>query len=111
MHWLRSRNAALVLSAVAAFSTYFCMYAFRKPFSAGTYEDQELWGFGLKSLLVTSQLLGYVLSKFIGIKVISEMPARYRALGIVGLIGFAELALIGFATLPMPVKVVCLRCP
>lgn len=108
MHWLWSRNAALILSAVAAFSTYFCMYAFRKPFSAGTYEDQELWGFGLKSLLVTSQLLGYVLSKFIGIKVISEMPAKYRALGIVGLIGFAELALIGFAILPMPFKVVCL---
>ncbi|MFN3192078.1 MAG: DUF5690 family protein [Aureliella sp.] len=108
MVWLKHRNAALVLSACAAFSTYFCMYAFRKPFSAGTFEDQELWGFGLKSLLVTSQLLGYVLSKFIGIKVISEMPSKYRAISILGLIGFAELALVGFATLPTPAKVVCL---
>ena len=25
---------------VAAFSTYFCMYAFRKPFTAGTFEGE-----------------------------------------------------------------------
>jgi uncharacterized membrane protein YciS (DUF1049 family) len=97
----RSRIGPMLLAAIAAFSAYFCMYAFRKPFSAATYEGLELWGFALKGLLVTSQLFGYMLSKFIGIKVISEMPARYRAISILGLIGFAELALVGFAYGPM----------
>ncbi|MCA9067989.1 MAG: hypothetical protein KDA84_03665, partial [Planctomycetaceae bacterium] len=84
---------------------YFCMYAFRKPFTAGTFEGQEIWGLGLKTTLVISQLLGYMLSKFIGIKVISEMRAEYRAATIVGLILTAEAALVGFAYAPLPLKV------
>lgn len=100
----RNGAATLWLAAGAAFCTYFCMYAFRKPFTAATFEGQELWGFSLKSTLVISQLLGYMLSKFIGIKVVSELPARYRAVGILALIGTAELALIGYATLPMAAK-------
>ncbi len=95
----------LVVAAAAAFCTYFCMYAFRKPFTAGTFESQELWGFGLKTVLVVSQLLGYMLSKFIGIKVVSEMDAKHRAATIVALILAAELALVGFAFLPLPLKV------
>lgn len=98
-------GASLWLAATAAFCTYFCMYAFRKPFTAGTFDDQELWGLGLKGVLVIAQLLGYMLSKFIGIKVVSEMRAEYRALSIVGLIAIAELALVGFAYVPAPLKV------
>ncbi|APZ92661.1 DUF5690 family protein [Fuerstiella marisgermanici] len=94
-----------LIAAVAAFSVYFCMYAFRKPFTAGTYEGQELYGLGLKSLLVLSQLCGYMLSKFIGVKVVSEMPRSRRAAAMVGLMLWAELALVGFAFLPMPGKV------
>lgn len=98
----------LVVAAVAAFCTYFCMYAFRKPFAAGTYDDQAISGVALKTVLVISQLLGYMLSKFIGIKVVSEMPSRRRGPTILGLIVFAELALVGFAFVPVPVKVVML---
>jgi uncharacterized membrane protein len=58
---------------VAAFGTYFCMYAFRKPFAAGTYADLEFAGMNYKILLIITQVAGYTLSKFIGIKVISEM--------------------------------------
>lgn len=85
----------------AAFGTYFCMYAFRKPFTAGTF-DVMYWGFGFKSILITSQVTGYMLSKFIGIKVISEMAPQRRSIMILGLIGFAELALLGFAVVPRP---------
>ena len=67
---------------VAAFGTYFCMYAFRKPFTAATYEGIEWLGIGYKTILVAAQVFGYTLSKFIGIKVVSEMPARYRAIAI-----------------------------
>lgn len=35
--------------AAAAFATYFCMYAFRKPFTVGTYEGYALWGETTKS--------------------------------------------------------------
>jgi hypothetical protein len=93
------------MAAAAAFCTYFCMYAFRKPFTAATFEGQEAFGLSLKAVLVISQLTGYLLSKVIGVKVISEMRSQSRALAIVGLIGLAEAALVGFAVLPLPLKV------
>jgi hypothetical protein len=95
----------LLATAAAAFCTYFCMYAFRKPFTAGTFEGEQFLGCGLKATLVISQLLGYVLAKFIGIKVISEMGGERRAAAIVGLIVMAELALVGFAFVPAPLNV------
>jgi hypothetical protein len=49
-----------------------------------------------------------MLSKFIGIKVVSEMPGERRAAAIVGLILAAEAALVGFAVAPVPLKVVML---
>ena len=97
-----------VLAAAAAFAVYFCMYAFRKPFTAGTFDDQQIFGFGLKTVLVLSQLCGYMLSKFIGVKVISELPRSRRAIALTALIGTAELALVGFGYLPTPFKVVML---
>ncbi|MBD3676066.1 MAG: hypothetical protein HUJ26_21360 [Planctomycetaceae bacterium] len=103
-----SSGSQLLIAAAAAFCTYFCMYAFRKPFTAATFEGETLFGAGLKTVLVVSQLLGYMLSKFIGIKVVSEMPAKARAWGIVGLILFAEAALVGFALVPLNVKFVML---
>ena len=78
------------------------MYAFRKPFTAGTFEDQVWLGIGFKTILVSAQVTGYTISKFIGIKVISEMPAKYRAISILGLIAVAEIALLLFAVTPVP---------
>ena len=106
--WLRNRLADAnpawfsIYCIVAAFGTYFCMYAFRKPFTAATYEGQVWLGIGLKTILVAAQVSGYTLSKFIGIKVVSEMPAHKRAVTILGLIGIAELALLLFAITPVP---------
>lgn len=93
-------TVGLVTAAAAAFGTYFCMYAFRKPFSAGTFEGQAMWGLGLKSVLVLAQGAGYMLSKFLGIKIISEMQPQQRAVWLVSLITGAELALVGFAMVP-----------
>ncbi len=78
------------------------MYAFRKPFAAGTYDEMGLLPFGLdyKTGLLIAQVIGYALSKFIGIRVISEFGRRGRALGILGLIGTSWLALLLFALLP-----------
>ena len=46
--------------------------------------------------------MGYALSKFLGIKFVSEASSRYREVLILGLIGCAELALLGFALVPPP---------
>jgi hypothetical protein len=99
-----SRGAWSVFSwsLVAAFGTYFCMYAFRKPFTAAKFEDFALWGVQYKVILVTAQVFGYMLSKFIGIKVVSEMPPGRRVALLLALIGVAELTLIGFGVTPVP---------
>jgi len=105
------RRRALSPSAwcvVAAFGTYFCMYAFRKPFTAGTYVEPWLGGAGFKSILVIAQVLGYTLSKFIGIKVVAEIGPRRRAILVLVLIGCAELALLLFAVTPAPFNVLWL---
>ena len=98
----------LLQAAVAAFGAYFCMYAFRKPFTVATFEGLTYWGIDYKILLIIAQILGYTLSKFIGIKVISEMPRHKRTLCLLGFIGFAELALLGFALIPAPYNIACL---
>ncbi|MEM9827533.1 MAG: DUF5690 family protein [Planctomycetota bacterium] len=87
---------------VAAFGTYFCMYGFRKPFTAATYDDTIWLGLGFKTILVAAQVAGYTLAKFIGIRFVSELPGQYRALVILGLIVIAELALLLFAVTPVP---------
>lgn len=95
-------------AVAAAFGCYFCMYAFRKPFTAAAFADTTLWGVGFKTVLVTAQVSGYMLSKFIGIKVISEMPPQRRAVTLLGLIVVAEIALLLFAVLPRPINALCL---
>lgn len=97
-----SKPFFIVWCMLAAFGTYFCMYAFRKPFNAGTYEGLSLWGIHYKTVLIISQVFGYMLSKFIGIKVISELKSTSRSKLIIGLILFAEIALLLFGLVPHP---------
>jgi hypothetical protein len=107
--WLAGASP-VVFSAwaiVAAFSTYFSMYAYRKPFAVGTFEGSVAVPFGLpevdyKIALVIAQVLGYCLSKFVGIKVISELTPERRAVGLLGAIGASWAALVLFAVLPAP---------
>ncbi|MDD9967674.1 MAG: DUF5690 family protein [Myxococcales bacterium] len=99
---LATRSAA-TLSAVAiaaSFSAYFAMYAFRKPFAAGAYSDQHVFGLELKLALVIGQVLGYTLSKFVSIKWVSELARDRRGLALVGIVSAAEVALLGLGTLP-----------
>ena len=91
----------------AAFTAYFCMYSFRKPFAAGSF-DGEAFGVQLKIALVLSQVIGYALSKFIGIRLVSETPRERRAITLVVLIGVAELALVVFGFVGPRGKVVAM---
>jgi len=105
--WLTRPWFLTLWCVVAAFGSYGCMYGFRKPFTAGSYEGTP-FGLQLKTWLVTAQVLGYMLSKFIGIKVIAEMPAARRGAAMILLIGAAELALVLFGLTPPPYNAGCL---
>lgn len=95
---------------LAAFAAYFSMYAFRKPFTAATYADVPGWEgvIDFKIALVIAQVAGYALSKFIGVKVVSEMAAARRGAAIVALIAASWFALVLFAILPPAWKVLAL---
>lgn len=87
---------------LAAFGTYFCMYAFRKPFTSGIYAGMSLWDLDYKAVLIIAQVFGYMVSKFMGIKIISELKATGRKKLIIGLILFSEIALLLFGLVPYP---------
>jgi hypothetical protein len=102
-----NRWTLTVYGMVAAFSTYFCMYAFRKPFSAATFKSEDgsalvflSTGIELKTALVISQILGYALSKYVGIKLCSEVSPQRRAFYLVATILFALTALVGYGLVP-----------
>ncbi|MCU0341831.1 MAG: DUF5690 family protein, partial [Spirosomaceae bacterium] len=98
----KSWYASALWAVVAAFGAYFCMYGFRRPYTAASFEGAAWGDLTLKTLLVTSQTLGYALSKWVGIKVVSEIKPHQRAWGILGLIGFAQLMLLGLGLVPRP---------
>ncbi|WP_131535652.1 DUF5690 family protein [Pedobacter nototheniae] len=94
---------------IAVFLSYTGMYAIRKSFLAGQYAGIYI-GFGLdaKTTFVISQVFGYMVSKFMGIKIISEMPKNKRITWLLGLIIFG-LAMLGlFAILPDKLKIIAL---
>ncbi len=99
-----------LVAGLAGFCAYFSMYAFRKPFTAATFDVVAGWRFALdyKIALVIAQAVGYAASKLIGVKVISEIAPARRALAILGLIFAAWLALIAFALVPAPWNVAAL---
>lgn len=94
------------VACVAAFIAYCCMYAFRKPYTVASYGDLSLWGVQFKIALVVAQVMGYALSKFIGIRVISSLNPAHRGWMMLGLLGLAELSLLGFAVTPFPYNIV-----
>ena len=107
---LASAHPAVVplYAAIVAFLTYSCMYAFRKPFTSATFNGITAFGINYKILLVVAQLIGYTLSKFLGIKLIAEMKHHHRASSIIGLIVFAWISLLLFAVVPQPYNILFL---
>ncbi|OUR99724.1 hypothetical protein A9Q84_01490 [Halobacteriovorax marinus] len=111
--WLENVHPVIfnTYAIIAAFSAYFAMYAFRKPFSVGKFDGVvDIFGMAMdyKVILIISQVLGYTLSKFLGIKVVSETKGSRRGITLLALIVFAELALLMFGFLPRPWGILCL---
>ena len=81
----------------AALLSYSLVYALRKPFTAATFDGMELFGMDYKIATSIIQIFGYMVSKFIGIKLISELKREGRLKFILVSILVAELSLVLFA--------------
>ena len=97
-----------IFAAVAAFGTYTSMYAFRKAFAAATFTGQQYLHVDYKVWLVIAQVIGYMFSKFYGIKFIAEVSGKNRARYILTLIAISWAALLAFAFVPAPLNIACL---
>jgi len=104
MKLIKSNSEAsfVIKAAAAVFITYLSMYAFRKPFTSAQYADYVLWGIDYKIILIIAQLVGYTLSKYFGIKIISELSASKRTITLIFLMAFSWLALLFFGIVPAP---------
>lgn len=91
-----------------AFCLYTCVYAFRKTFSVATFDGISYLGISFKVWLVTFQVVGYAFSKFVGIKVISELKASLRSVGILLMVAIAGISWLCFGLVPRPYNIIFL---
>jgi hypothetical protein len=107
---LRNTNAVLftLYASVAAFCLYTCIYAFRKTYTAATFDGLYYAGHSYKAWLIIFQVLGYGTAKFFGIKFISELKAHSRTSGILLMVSIAGIAWLFFALVPAPYNIIFL---
>lgn len=98
----------IIWAGGAALLSYSLVYALRKPYTAASFEGLTLWGSDYKVVVTTIQILGYVIAKLAGIKIISELKRehRFRFLAVSALM--AELSLVGFGLLPQPYNAIAM---
>ncbi|MDX2047087.1 MAG: DUF5690 family protein [Chitinophagaceae bacterium] len=103
-HTAFTKKQVLVALCAAAitFLTYASVYAYRKPFTVATFDGIKYWGVPYQILLIISQGMGYMFSKFYGIKFISELKRLGRWKTTAVLVGVAWLCLLFFAIVPAP---------
>ncbi|MCA6489300.1 MAG: hypothetical protein IM551_04660 [Chitinophagaceae bacterium] len=99
------REIAIIwLMAFSAFMVYTSMYGIRKPYTAASFSAFTQFGISYKVVLVTAQVVGYMVSKFIGIQFIAELDRTKRKKYILVLIGIGWLSLLLFALVPFEFK-------
>ena len=91
-----------LFAAVVCFAAYAAIIAFRKAFNVAPYAGFRIAGIDYKVLLVISQVAGYMLSKFYGIRFISELEKRGRERLIFILVSISWAAWLFFALIPPP---------
>ena len=102
--WLqRSPGWVFVLYvSLISFTVYASMYGFRKPFTAASFDGIVIGRVHYKVILVIAQTIGYMLSKFYGIRFIAGMDPAKRAGFIVRLVLTAWVSLLLFGLVPAP---------
>ncbi len=108
--WLRRTSTFnfTIYASLISFCLYTCIFALRKTFGVATYEGLSYWGVDFKGWMVIAQVLGYLLSKFLGIKIVSELHAKHRTKGILLMVSIAAVAWFFFALTPNPYNLVFL---
>ena len=96
------RIVVTICAAIIAFLAYSSIYAYRKPFTVATFEGVSFWGIPYQTLLIISQVISYMLSKFYGIKFIAELKRLRRWKTSFFLVGIAWVSLLVFAIIPAP---------
>ncbi|MDP4286174.1 MAG: DUF5690 family protein [Bacteroidota bacterium] len=98
-----------IFASIITFLTYASVYAFRKPFTVGSFSHApHIFGMEYKDALVIAQVIGYMLSKFYGIKFIAELKHFGRGKLILLLVGISWISLLFFAITPAPFNIVFL---
>lgn len=95
-------------AAVVVFLAYTMIFGYRKSFTVATFDGMVIGGYSYKTLLVISQVLGYLLAKFYGIKYIAELKRTGRGRVILLLTGIAWLSWLLFALVPAPYNIIFL---
>jgi MFS family permease len=104
----RKEILVALLTAVVAFAAYTAIFCFRKAFNVAGYTGHRVMGLNFKILLVVTQVAGYMLSKFYGIKFIAELKRVGRGRLIVLLVLLSWIAWLLFAIIPPPYNFWCL---
>ena len=105
-HNSQIKNVLFILWAGGcALLCYSMVYALRKPFTAAIFDDITVFGFSFKTAVTISQTIGYLISKFAAIKLISELnhSHRLRLISIAAIM--AAGALVFFGLLPAPYNI------
>ena len=89
-------------AAITAFFTYMCFYPFRRAYTAATYEELSFLGVNFKILMITAQVLGFAVSKGLGIKYVSEMLPENRSRNLLIMIVLSWFCYLLFALVPAP---------
>lgn len=97
-----------IYAAIAVFLTYTMIFGFRKSYTVCTFDGLRFAGLNYKTILVLSQMIGYLAAKFYGIKFISELKRLGRYKIILLLVGIAWAAWLFFAIIPPPYNAVFL---
>lgn len=108
-NFLHQRKGRIALySAIVTFLAYTCIFSYRKAFTVAAFGEYQLWGIDYKIILVITQVMGYMLSKFYGIRFIAELKRQGRGRLILLLTGISWLSWLLFALLPPPYNFWCL---
>ena len=98
----RSSFNQTLFASVTAFFTYMCFYPFRRAYTAATYENLVFIGVNFKILIITAQVLGFAVSKGLGIKYVSEMLPKNRSRNLLIMIILSLFCYLFFALTPAP---------
>lgn len=91
-----------LFTSFAAFFSYLFFYPFRRAYTAGTYEGLVFFDVDYKILIVVAQVLGFAVSKGIGIKYVSEMNHQNRSRNLLIIIGLSLICYLFFGLTPAP---------